>query len=179
MKFLKILLISLLCIISINLYSQESLQLKKGILNTTDGRLIKFSSLQQNGSEFQYSTKGSKLLQTFDQNDILSISKKDGDNTVLYALALGASGCLGAILGVNNAQRDLEAQNMTVDKESKKDIVLGLTVISTLAGAIWGASTPKYSKVYENPDYATRFIDHLDFSVSVGNETQLCIRYKF
>ena len=172
-------LLCILCLISSNVFSQNALELKKGIINKTDGTIIKFNSLKQNGTEFIIEEKGSVVVHKFNQNEILSISKKDGDNTVFFGLLIGASGCLGAILGANSAQRDLENQGMTVDPNSKRNIVLTLTGISTAAGVIWGALTPKYAKVYENPNYANRFINHLNLSLCMEEKFQMGIQYKF
>ena len=179
MKYHKVLLIFILCVFTFQCYSQETLKLKKGIINTSEGKRIQFSSLQQNGTEFLYTASGSSVSKTLNQKDILSISKKDGDHTILYGLIMGASGCLGAIIGANQSQHSMESQGMVEDKSVKRNTIITITGISFLAGAIWGAATPKYSRVYENPDYASRLLDHLNLSVSVGRETQLCIKYNF
>ncbi|MBN1821353.1 MAG: hypothetical protein JW833_11580 [Prolixibacteraceae bacterium] len=128
---------------------------------------------------FTFTEPGSNVNRNINMDQILSISKKTGDHMVLYGLAMGASGCLGAVLGASLAESDANSMGMTVDQDSKKNTILILTGISTLAGAIWGAATPKYSKVYENPQYAERFIDRFNVGISIGKETQLCLRYNF
>jgi hypothetical protein len=172
-------LLILLFLIPLCGFAQTPLELKKGRINTTNGVLIKFSSLKQTDDGFRYYLSGSKVEKIIATDNVLKIEKKSGNQAVLFGVILGASGLLGSFLGTKMAEKNLESQGMTVDKNVQSTTIIALTGVSALIGVIWGANTPKYSKVYENPKYSGLFHQRLQFYCTMHRTTQIGFIYHF
>jgi hypothetical protein len=79
--------------------AQDSLDIKKGRINTTIGSIIVVKNLKLQGNEFVYFKSGRSEKFFIKKDDVLKIDKKVGSHAVLYGVIMGASGFLGAYLG--------------------------------------------------------------------------------
>lgn len=165
--------IAFLMLFALGSFGQQLLSVKKGLINTTDGRQFKFTNLRQGKNQFIYTNAVSKEQGSIDINKVLRVDQKVGDNALLYGVSLGAAGFLGALLGT-----ELNP-NYSNNKEQKWDDILSLTAISALAGVIWGATVPKYKTVYRKSKQAGIFKNKLKVSLSLSEAKQIYLTYNF
>ncbi|MBN2611822.1 MAG: hypothetical protein JXB00_09735 [Bacteroidales bacterium] len=159
-------------------FGQQPLQIRKGRINTTNGELIKFSNLHEEGGKISFTKPGQTGEYSLNLDDVLKIDKKSGDHTLQFALIMGASGLLGGIIGYKISEASLQP-GYAIDKKASTRNVVILTGISAFAGAIWGANLPKYETAYENPKYSSLLLRNLKVHLAFGNTQQIGIIYKF
>jgi len=172
-------LLLIFILFSSSIYCQEMLQLKSGRLNTSEGDITKFKTLTQTTDGFSFYNIKTQSEQSLATDKVLRIEKKSGNNALLFGIAMGASGFLGAFLGTEIAESNAQNQGLTIDKNKQTTTVVVLTGVSAIIGAIWGANTPKYSKVYQNPKYSKLNFNRFHLFYSYSNTSQIGFIYKF
>lgn len=132
----------------------QSGSVRKGRIFTTDGKKILFRNLTIGDVSHRYQSSSSNKYQEIAGDNTVRIERQTGSEAGKWALICGLSGLVGSTLGV------LEAKNSTDSWEGAVEvkiapIIIGLTSVSAILGAVIGATKKKYKTVYSNPKYKT------------------------
>lgn len=160
MKNIIFLLLGLFWMVSVTAQDNSgslSLQVKKGRIFTADGYKITFTSLTGNSDNFSFKKSEANAFTELSTAKVLRIQQETGNEAGKWAAIVGASGLVGSLLGVAQANRELSGLGVEKNNSATVPIVVGLTALSAGIGALIGMNKKKYRTVWENPKNATGF----------------------
>lgn len=126
----------------------------KGRILTTDGQKITFTHFEAGGENYTYQTGQYENPQAMPPGNVIHIQQQTGTEAGKWALWIGLSGLTGSLLGVLQAQNNINSIGGDANDVNYAPIVIGLTAGSALIGAAIGSGKKKYETVYTNPEYA-------------------------
>jgi len=175
---LQILFACLLFIFPTLLFSQdESIQIRRGRLYTTEGFEIKFAKLMQYDAKFAVKDFDGKVT-VYDKNDILRIEQRKGSEALAWTGYIGTIALLESwlLVQLNNNLNSLRPAN---PREQNRIVIISSTTIGALVGFLIGSTKIRYKKIYDDPDLgfsAPKF--GLNFSAP-NNVSSLTLTYHF
>jgi hypothetical protein len=122
------------------------LSIRAGRITTTDARFVEFRDAHLADTEVTFDRHPGGAAEHMDLDGILRIEKQTGNNGATYALVVGGSCLVGALLGVASSPNEDD-----VDSGTKTTIVAALTGLGVVLGYIVGSGQKTYETVYENP----------------------------
>lgn len=128
--------------------AQDTQELSKGRLTTTDARLVRFASARLDATTLSYEPGHGDASQQMPLDQVLRVEVEHGNNGAKFALMGGLSGLAGALLGVNTTSSDVEVSSST-----KTTIVAAMTGLCVVIGYAVGAGQKVYETTYENPAF--------------------------
>ena len=157
-------------------FSNENQKEFKGRFSQTNGFGVKFEKGKIVDNKFIFKDSEENKYKSIGLDEVGIIEKQTGSYAVPGGILMGASGLLGSLLGLANAQSDPFVE---VDKDSANKAIVGLTIGSALVGLLIGSGVKKYKKVYENDKFKLSQLQ-LKVSWSNGNTPNLVgFKYSF
>ena len=148
----------------------------KGRIWKTDGYKVHFSEIRIGEGSMTYTPEKSGDEQLIGNEQVLKVDVEKGSYALEYGVALGVAGFLGSAIGVSSSN----TQGFEPSSSSKNGIILGLTAVSGIIGAVIGSGEKKYETVYSSPEFqhksGIRVLPKLDIATrTIG----IRLSYKF
>lgn len=171
----KFITLSILFLISVSIIAQkEYLQKNKNYslarIYQKDNRILKVNNLKLiNDTVVSFKVVGTQQISELNVDDVKYVSVKKGSHALVGGLIGAGSGLLGSLLGVAQVKADPTLNGSEV---KTAPIVIGITAGFGAIGAIIGALSPKWKRLYfKDSDLASHIFVYPSFqknTVGIG-----------
>ena len=154
----------------------ENLSFQKGRIWKADGYKVHFSTVTIGKDTITYKSDHPGEEESIGVDQVIKVEIEKGSYALEYGVALGVAGFLGSAIGVSSSN----TQGFEPSSSSKNGIILGLTAVSGIIGAVIGSGEKKYETVYSSPEFqhksGIRVLPKLDIATrTIG----IRLSYKF
>jgi len=141
-----------------------------------DGYKVHFSEIRIGEGSMTYTPERSGDEQLIGNEQVLKVDVEKGSYALEYGVALGVAGLLGSAIGVSTSN----TEGFEPSSSAKNGIILGLTAVSGIIGAVIGSGEKKYETVYSSPEFQQKSSFRILPKLDVASKTiGIRLLYKF
>ena len=144
--------------------SKKNATYRNGRIWKTDCYKIHFSRIAISENSIVYKTKDTDIDQTIGIDQVMKVEVEKGSYALEYGAAVAIPVLIGSAVGLSTSNTN----GIEPSSSAKNGIIIGMTAVGGLIGAVVGANHKKYETVYSNavysPESSIKLIPEIDYT---------------
>jgi len=144
--------------------SEKNATYRNGRIWKTDGYKVHFSRIVLGENSIVYKTKDTDIDQTIGVDQVMKVEVEKGSYALEYGAAVAIPVLIGSAVGLSTSNTN----GVEPSSSAKNGIIIGMTAVGGLIGAVVGANHKKYETVYSNsvysPESSIKLIPEIDYT---------------
>ncbi len=144
--------------------SEKNATYRNGRIWKTDGYKIQFSRVVIGENSIDYKTKDEDIDQTIGIDQVMKVEVEKGSYALEYGVGVAIPVLIGSAVGVSTSNTN----GIEPSSSAKNGIIVGMTAVGGLIGAVIGSSQKKYETVYSgaesSPESSIKLIPEIDYT---------------
>ena len=144
--------------------SEKNTTYRNGRIWKTDGYKIQFSRVVIGENSIDYKTKDEDIDQTIGIDQVMKVEVEKGSYALEYGVGVAIPVLIGSAVGVSTSNTN----GIEPSSSAKNGIIVGMTAVGGLIGAVIGSSHKKYETVYggaeSSPESSIKLIPEIGYT---------------